>query len=111
MTGGRRLWDWYKAGVRRRLHEVSLEELAQADRIDWDQAALDSAAGPVEGPRNGQEPDGPRQTGHEAPSCGRRPRHTARGARERRQRPRVQDDGRENSQPRQSRIAPTKLRA
>src|SRR5205814_7365900 len=39
-----RLRDWYQAGVRRRLHQVLLEELAQADRIDWDRAALDSAA-------------------------------------------------------------------
>src|SRR5437762_1030926 len=44
MTCWRRLRDWYQAGVRRRLHQVLLEELAQADRIDWDRAALDSAA-------------------------------------------------------------------
>ena len=96
MTCWRRPRDWYQAGVWRRLHQVLLEELAQADRIDWDRAALDSAAVPAPGggPRNGQEPNGPRQTGHEAPSCGRRPRHTARGPRERRQRPRLQDDAR-----------------
>jgi transposase len=35
-----------------RLHQVLLEELAQADRIDWDRAALDSAALPAPG---GQE--------------------------------------------------------
>jgi transposase len=76
MTCWRRLRDWYQAGVWRRLHQVLLEELAQADRIDWDRAALDSAAVPAPGgPRNGQEPNGSRQTGHEAPSCGRRPRH------------------------------------
>jgi len=73
MTCWRRLRDWYQAGVWRRLHQVLLEELAQADRIDWDRAALDSAAVPAPGgPRNGQEPNGSRQTGHEAPSCGRR---------------------------------------
>ena len=33
----------------RRLHQVLLEELAQADRIDWDRAALDSAAVPAPG--------------------------------------------------------------
>jgi transposase len=44
MTCWRRLRDWYQAGVWRRLHQVLLEELAQADRIDWDRAALDSAA-------------------------------------------------------------------
>src|SRR5437899_1331717 len=37
----------------RRLHQVLLEELAQADRIDWDRAALDSAAVPA--PGRGQE--------------------------------------------------------
>src|SRR5207253_4113385 len=76
MTCRRRLRDLYQAGVWRRLHQVPLEELAQADRIHWDRAALDSAAVPAPGgPRNGQEPNGSRQTGHEAPSCGRRPRH------------------------------------
>src|SRR2546426_3210322 len=53
MTCWRRLRDWYQAGVWRRLHQVLLEELAQADRIDWDRAALDSAA--VPGPGGGQE--------------------------------------------------------
>ena len=95
MTCWRRLRDWYQAGVWRRLHQVLLEELAQADRIDWDRAALDSAAVPAPGgPRNGQEPNGSRQTGHEAPSCGRRPRHPARGPGERRERTRFEDDAR-----------------
>ena len=54
MTCWRRLRDWYQAGVWRRLHQVLLEELAQADRIDWDRAALDSAAVPApRGARNG----------------------------------------------------------
>ena len=35
--------DWYEAGVWRRLHQVLLEQLAQADHIDWDRAALDAA--------------------------------------------------------------------
>src|SRR5437016_2756118 len=95
MTCWRRLRDWYQAGVWRRLHQVLLEELAQADRIDWDRAALDSAAVPAPGgPRNGQEPNGSRQTGHEAPSCGRRPRHPARGPGERREHARFEDDAR-----------------
>jgi hypothetical protein len=38
MTLWLRLRDWYQAGVRRRLHQVLLEELAQADHIDWHQA-------------------------------------------------------------------------
>jgi transposase len=44
ITCWRSLRDWYQAGVRRGLHQVLLEELAQADRIDWDRATLDSAA-------------------------------------------------------------------
>ena len=44
MTCWRRLRDWYQTGVWRWPHRVLLEELAQADRIDWDRAALDSAA-------------------------------------------------------------------
>jgi transposase len=39
--------SWYQAGVWRRLHQVLLEELAQADRIDWDRASPDSAAVPA----------------------------------------------------------------
>ena len=49
MTCLRRPRDRYQAGVWRRLHQVLLEELAQADRIDWDRAALDSAAVPAQG--------------------------------------------------------------
>jgi transposase len=49
MTCWRRLRAWYQAGVWRRLHQVLLEELAQADRIDWDRAALDSPAVPAPG--------------------------------------------------------------
>jgi transposase len=49
MTCWSRLRDWYHAGDWRRLHQELLEELAQADRIDWDRAALDSAAVPAPG--------------------------------------------------------------
>lgn len=48
----RRLRDGYQAGVWRRLHPVLLADLAQAARLDWDRAALDSAAVPAPG---GQE--------------------------------------------------------
>jgi transposase len=48
MTCWRRLRDWYQAGVWRRLHHVLLEELVQADRIDWDRAALDDDVRVVE---------------------------------------------------------------
>jgi len=43
MTCWRRLRDWNRAGVWRRLHEVLLAELQGADRIDWDRAVIDSS--------------------------------------------------------------------
>lgn len=49
MTCWRRLCDWYEAGVWRRLHQVLLEELAQADRIDWARASLDAGTVPAPG--------------------------------------------------------------
>jgi len=42
VTCWRRLREWQRRGVWRRLHQVMLERLAVADRIDWTRAALDS---------------------------------------------------------------------
>jgi transposase len=42
MTCWRRLRDWHKAGVWRRLHEVLLAELNGAEKIDWSRASVDS---------------------------------------------------------------------
>jgi transposase len=42
VTCWRRLREWQRHGVWRRLHQVMLERLAAADRIDWTRAALDS---------------------------------------------------------------------
>jgi transposase len=44
MTCWRRLRDWNEAGVWQALHEVLLEELNSADRIDWSRAAVDSSS-------------------------------------------------------------------
>src|SRR6476469_8447202 len=44
MTCWRRLRDWQKAGVWGRLHQVLLDRLGEADRIDWSRASLDSAS-------------------------------------------------------------------
>src|SRR5918911_90964 len=44
MTCWRRLRDWQAAGVWQRLHEVLLEVLHGADRIDWSRAVIDSAS-------------------------------------------------------------------
>ncbi|OLP62037.1 IS5 family transposase [Xaviernesmea oryzae] len=44
MTCWRRLRDWQAAGVWAKLHRALLERLADADRLDWSRASLDSAS-------------------------------------------------------------------
>lgn len=44
VTCWRRLRDWRKAGVWRRLWRVMLNELERARRIDWSRASVDSAS-------------------------------------------------------------------
>lgn len=56
MTCWRRLRDWHAAGVWRRLHQLLLDRLGEAQRLDWSRAAADSASvrakkgGPAPGP-------------------------------------------------------------
>ena len=47
MTCWRRLRAWQQADVWRRLHQTLLDELGQADRIDWSRAAVDSSTVPA----------------------------------------------------------------
>jgi transposase len=47
MTCWRRLRDWQEAGVWDRLHRTMLDEVDQADQIDWERARLDSASVPA----------------------------------------------------------------
>jgi transposase len=47
MTCWRRLRDWQQAGVWERLHQVLLDELGEADKIDWERAALDASMVPA----------------------------------------------------------------
>lgn len=47
MTCWRRLRDWQRAGVWRRLHQGLLDRLGEADRIDWRRASADSARIPA----------------------------------------------------------------
>src|SRR5215217_7595705 len=47
MTCWRRLRDWHEAGVWDRLHRALLDQLGQADQIDWERACLDSASIPA----------------------------------------------------------------
>ena len=58
VTCWRRLRDWHEAGVWDRLHRVLLDELGQADAIDWERACLDSASVPAKkgAPRSGRIP-------------------------------------------------------
>jgi transposase len=44
MTCWRRLRDWQQAGVWEELHAVMLDKLAQANKIDWQRASVDSAS-------------------------------------------------------------------
>jgi IS5 family transposase len=46
MTCWRRLKEWNEAGVWEELHRRLLDRLGQADQIDWERAALDSASVP-----------------------------------------------------------------
>lgn len=44
MTCWRRLRDWHRAGVWRRLHELLLSRLEQGGQIDWSRASIDSVS-------------------------------------------------------------------
>jgi transposase len=54
MSCWRRLRDWQQAGVWNRLHELLLEKLHAADRIDWSRAIVDSSS--VRAVLGGQKP-------------------------------------------------------
>src|SRR5918912_3888839 len=49
VTCWRRLRDWQQAGVWVRLHQVLLDRLGAADKIDWSRASVDSAFAPAKG--------------------------------------------------------------
>jgi transposase len=49
MTCWRRLRNWQRAGVWRRLHRALLQRLQDAGRIEWTRASLDSASVPAPG--------------------------------------------------------------
>ncbi|HVF01571.1 MAG TPA: IS5 family transposase [Rubrobacteraceae bacterium] len=57
VTCWRRLRDWQKAGVWRRLHRVLLDELGKAGLIDWSRASLDSASVPAKKGGTGTGPN------------------------------------------------------
>jgi transposase len=47
MTCWRRLQEWQRAGVWRRLHELLLAKLHEADKLDWSRAVVDAAQVPA----------------------------------------------------------------
>jgi transposase len=49
VTCWRRLREWQRRGVWKRLHRALLDRLAAADQIDWSRAALDSRSVPAKG--------------------------------------------------------------
>ena len=59
MSCWRRLKEWQEAGVWERLNRVLLDRLGEADQIEWERAALDSASIPAK--RGVQKPQRIRQ--------------------------------------------------
>src|ERR1700683_2740326 len=59
MTCWRRLRDWNEAGVWERLHQVLLDELQDAEQLDWSRVAVDSSHVRAKG---GAQRPGPRQS-------------------------------------------------
>jgi transposase len=53
VTCWRRLRDWQKAGVWRKLHRELLNRLGEADKIDWSRASLDSDTVGAKGVKKG----------------------------------------------------------
>lgn len=53
MTCWRRLRAWQRAGVWRRLHQVLLNRLGAAGKIDWSRASADAASVPAKGVKKG----------------------------------------------------------
>ena len=49
VTCWRRLREWQRRGVWKKLHRAMLDRLAAADQIDWSRAALDSRSLPAKG--------------------------------------------------------------
>src|SRR5918912_546581 len=49
ITCWRRLRDWERAGVWHRLHRTLLDQLGEADQIDWSRASLDGSSVPAKG--------------------------------------------------------------
>jgi transposase len=75
VTCWRRLRDWQRAGVWRRLHQVLLDQLGRDGQLDWSRASLDSLSVRAKrggrGAANRPEPDRPWQVRVQVPPAGR----------------------------------------
>lgn len=69
MTCWRRLRDWNEAGVWERLHQVLLDELQDAQQLDWSRVAVDSSHVRAKG-------GAPRPAPHRSTVAGRAPSTT-----------------------------------
>lgn len=84
ITCWRRLRDWQEAGVWENLHQLLLDKLGDAGKIDWTRASVDSSSVPAK--KGAKEPGRLRRIEetpsfvlrNEAPSCGRQTRDPAR---------------------------------
>ena len=89
VTCWRRLRDWQRRGVWKKLHRAMLDRLAAADRIDWTWASLDSRSLAA---KKGEPPSArtrPTRESEVRSTTSRRPaRHPARCRADRSQRPR-----------------------
>jgi len=72
VTCWRRLRDWQRAGVWRRLHQVLLDQLGRDGQLDWSRASLDSLSVRAKrGRANRPEPARPRQARVQVPPADR----------------------------------------
>lgn len=76
MSCWRRLHAWQEVGVWERLHNVLLDRMRGADKIDWSKAAADSSLVRAVGggEKDGSQSNGPLATGQQAPPARRRQR-------------------------------------
>ena len=78
MTCWRRLRAWQQAGVWRRLHEVLLDRLGAAGKIDWSRASADAASADAASADAASVPaKGVNKGGHRPSTSGRTPRLAA----------------------------------
>ena len=99
---------WRENGVFRRLWEAGLHTYDEIKGIEWTWQTVDGAMtkAPLGGKRNGPQPDGSREIGHEAESVDRWTRHSLGHGGGRRQPSRHEDAEEHAERPRRTAAAP-----